>query len=817
MSVLGMLSDIKIYKNCKIEYGKNFIVDGIEDYLSTLTTGLIHYDAFQYQKIQYSMNVKVPFMQWGLDMLSKNNYNYMSITNYQIDDPLYTTKTYYFFIIKKEWRAEESVNFQIVMDTINTFKPSTDFTFDGRTHRNREHKNRYVATQESYEEGFTITGKTSLIDGTYKFVYTASFPYGTILNLTSGTGESPTPADLSVTFAWNNTLHTYTITATYGSEVNVSIPCRVMYTGYKKIIDTFPEGLEPILYKQQEKLVYEDLDCAWNLMYKNNDIINPDKFNQVNPISVYLIPDDNISVSVRTSGFVIYPNDFSFLSGSQTAQFGVVQNNGVIFKTSKGNFVIKSEYSTYGEIPTDRRDDFWISIKIVGSTITLSYYQSRYERQGNSPYTLRISKAIKVVDSITQIDIDTELDKIQYGIDTLTPSGYFSNTPFSTAYLNSFVDIDRTDSQIIKIIKLPYCPIELTMGTGGDYILPNGWKYDSTTGFIKASEFVMKMQNELTSISPIEKAKTTYLDINVNASRTSEPEDNKLLNSSFYRTMMAYDSFAYPFEMEKVDVNNLGNKMIGFKMNFVTSNTCNSRFLFDFKGYPLKMSLENYDKILNIARNNEVTIYSNQYINYLRTGYNYDVKAKERQDIASYVGFATGLVGNIASVGMGIVSGNPAVAVTSAISSTSSLVNTIINTANSIAQREANLEQKIAQLKAQSTSVAGSDDLDLLEYYSGNRLKFVEYRCSDKVYNALKDLFYYSGYATDELGSPDMTSRAWFNFVACDLVMNTIAYIPAEIEADIISKYAEGVFFLHKRNSTWNFDLNKANWEVSLL
>ena len=45
-------------------------------------------------------------------------------------------------------------------------------------------------------------------------------------------------------------------------------------------------------------------------------------------------------------------------------------------------------------------------------------------------------------------------------------------------------------------------------------------------------------------------------------------------------------------------------------------------------------SLEDYDNIVAVARNNEEVLYSSQYLNYVRTGYNYDVKAKQRQEEA---------------------------------------------------------------------------------------------------------------------------------------------------------------------------------------
>lgn len=38
-----------------------------------------------------------------------------------------------------------------------------------------------------------------------------------------------------------------------------------------------------------------------------------------------------------------------------------------------------------------------------------------------------------------------------------------------------------------------------------------------------------------------------------------------------------------------------------------------------------------YEDYLLVNRNNEETIFSNDYLNYIRTGYNYDKKARDRE------------------------------------------------------------------------------------------------------------------------------------------------------------------------------------------
>ena len=184
--------------------------------------------------------------------------------------------------------------------------------------------------------------------------------------------------------------------------------------------------------------------------------------------------------------------------------------------------------------------------------------------------------------------------------------------------------------------------------------------------------------------------------------------------------------------------------VIATSTEFLTTKattTINSRFLFYFPGYKLKSYCKSSDyvNVLPVDRNNEVVLYNNQYINYLRTGYNYDVKAKQRTDAATGINSALAIIGAISSVGLGVASGNPLLAIGGVVAGFSTTGHAIMNMLNATAQSEQNLNSKMDQLRAQATSVAGSDDIDILEAYSDNRAKLTEYRVSDKMRKAQLD------------------------------------------------------------------------------
>ena len=149
----------------------------------------------------------------------------------------------------------------------------------------------------------------------------------------------------------------------------------------------------------------------------------------------------------------------------------------------------------------------------------------------------------------------------------------------------------------------------------------------------------------------------------------------------------------------------------------------------------LRFTDEDYPGYLPIARNNEVVLYNSAYLNYIRNGYNYDVKAKERQQLSSILGGGAAILGGAASVGMSVLSGNPLGVVTGS----ASIATGFLNAANAVAQSEDAIQSKLAQAKAQAVNVSGADDLDLLEVYSGNRAKLCYYEASERMKSALCD------------------------------------------------------------------------------
>ena len=138
------LCNIKIFKDSKIVQGKNYMIEDdskLKEYLNSLQ----HLNfQIQYQRIELDKTIKINMPQqvqnqgYANDVLPLfNNFNYMEIKN---DD---YNKSYYYFITAMRQVARQTIEFDLHMDVLNTFKVNVDYSFDERTRVTREFKDRF--------------------------------------------------------------------------------------------------------------------------------------------------------------------------------------------------------------------------------------------------------------------------------------------------------------------------------------------------------------------------------------------------------------------------------------------------------------------------------------------------------------------------------------------------------------------------------------------------------------------------------------------------------------------------------------------------
>ncbi|MBO7733477.1 MAG: hypothetical protein J6S67_13010 [Methanobrevibacter sp.] len=839
-----MTSTIKIYKNCKIEPSRLFSVDSIEDYLATLTD-TITITKFQYIRQGLKIYIKIDKTQSALDFTASNDYKYLSIQND-------TQKICYYFIMNKKQVSENTIELPLEMDTINTFKPTTDFTIYSKTTINRQHKDRFkkviensidtslnhfadsdevieeFLVEDKYSvlfnfapssiisfgfehEDLTPTMKIQMVSVASKeivasafdhFSYLTLYPDGTISLQDENRDEieSINMWDIYNTYGECYFMLTYLdneagyFPAGYTSSTlyELLVGILVKTNKFQRIIDFNSEGLTPILYGKLENVLIDD-GRDWYLVYKGS---SP---------KCFICANNKFDTSIDKGGTIAHGDlatgryYYIMPDGAQGQVVTLTDNNGVQVTARLNSELwagIDKTIICYWKDGTDIKYKLYYYYNPIGAGFIENGSSETYTC---ASFVLTSNKTSVLVYWLTTQTQNTAT--IRSGTQT-----YITLT--STTYKNeSFDTLSRDADDLIKIIKLPYKPFNSTLGMDFDgamnmlYLdnLNIPFDYDFESDF-----------NPLSKLIPIASLPTSNLTL-----LKSKVFETKLYHSDYYQPKFVYDSFSFVFALERV---NLNKSIITtkFPITFSVSNTINSRFMFTFPSYiDDEKALDDYSNILCVSRNNEVTILSTDYINYLRLGYNYDVKNKARQEAGLWAGVGLSLVGSIASFassgvthGFGIAGG---------ISLATTAMAQLVNAVNTTARAEDAQNQKLLQLRQQKASVYGADDVDLMSKYTGNKAKFMTYKVSERMENILYDLFFYTGYISGEKGVPNMTSRTRFNFVSCELELENLTNIPEDVIEDIKMKYSAGVTFLHKYNSTWDFQQQYENWETSLL
>ena len=764
-----MSNKIILYPNCKILPWKNFSVDDLASYLATLTPAK-NFDTTQYVKHALELTYKLDLSQSELDfnIFSVHNYNYlMAENNYGVF--LGGIKVYY-FIINKKWISNTCIEFSLKMDTINTFK---NLDISAKTTILRQHKNRWAT----------------------------------------------------------------------GSDLGL----------YKPLIDLYSENLQPLLFKTNEYTLYEQdnneyVSGSFYLIYRSHTT------DEDSPIDILLCGDSPISVNVGSIGGYFgevrykdmddrasYGGDMLIYAGDTPSNTGIsvsfivwTSNKDRITKTwnltaNNQALYLSSKYCAKGLITG--------SGFVVQESITYTSFNNR--EMNNFDF-----KGLVGVKCIRQVSSSTSLSDLTSAyISGLHKMSMIDNYLGTNDVMQPISEVDRTDQQLLKIVKLPYRPVSYSFSpTGIMDKLPTGWIFEDdlkladNTPFPHMLRYVgtdttLALQNQITFtsddvnfVSPFEIAKNNSLtDYGKQVARNSAYE-TKLLHSDFFQQKFVYDSFDMTYNLEYLDTSDLGSQNLF--VNFIISLTMSSKFMFVQTAYNnfLLRDTQNYSGIVYVARNNELPIFNSAYLNYIRTGYNYDIKTRNRQLASNVVQGSLAMVGAVASFlssaytgGFGVVGG---------ISLATTGVSKIYSTIKETNQADQNIAEKMKVAEMQGLSVIGSDDVDLMtEYTYDNKAKIVVYEPSERMKQCLFDLFYYYGYIGNYQGIPNTTSRKVFNFVQAEIVLNSTPNLPQAFVDDIIQRYKEGITFLHhytlKDNlgvdvSGWDFEQQYENWETTL-
>lgn len=765
-------SVVKLYKNDILipsrnaMYATSTTASGFSTWLSNSLKRTI--TDFQYVKHGLNISIKIDANQV---IINKNipdyPYNYASITN--SDDG----RTFYYFIMDIEWVSQNTVRFILSIDSIATFWDDLDF--NEKTTILREHKDRFYQV-DTVDAGATLIRK----------------------------------------------------------------------------IDEEPEGINPIQVKQSELTITDASieDLSWYLIYKTEQ--DASKLDE-NPVKCYLCASQNLKISQATGDTSITLGN---LNKNYTYFFldDAINTNGgfEVTTTSTNTFTLneesggsKAKVLVIRYVNTEAK---WF----VGSL----FYDDNDVYIKNKRVLYADSVVVKFINGLTRgyyYTVNKDItDYYEYKYLSTICNEYLTGTD-GNLFIKSIKTLDKTDTTIIKIINTPYCPINMTQ-TGVIWSFPDTWEYSREQQYLRLKDLDSEF---LRSIKTLVLPNTTYKmrDTNELLGLRNNDLESKIYHSDITSLSFIYDSFLKSYRREACIPNNNEPTV---EIKFKQSNNIISNMLFDFTPGANQeyKQIEAFENILPCTRNNEVTIYSSDYLNYMRTGYNFDKKANSLAVTQSIINTIIGGVGTVASAGLQL-GGQIRGAKRAAKEATRPMLNAgytqeefhqaylnnyaiakrerdinsiatnqmlglginagqaIVNTIFQASQQENSLKAKQANLAIQKASVSGSDDLNLMNYYSGNKLVMYEFGPIDVVKNNICDVFYYTGYAVNKQEMPNMFSRCNFNFIQCDPIFTTAStnkFIKPYLE-DIKLRFNLGVTVYHNAD---DFDQVKENLEVWL-
>ena len=811
------------YKNWELLPEKLLIVEDISSYLATKTAMTI--ENFQYQKCEFEMGINVELAQSYSQPKTSLSFKYVSIQNTG-------EQVHYYFIKKAVWRSKTCVRFELVMDVLNTFQEGYDYTWKANTKITREHKDRYTRTKSitctidyyidssggSLNEGDRVylindnsgtvfIGTIIYIDNYYANIqienptkeedYIADIePY---LDLPFELSKVDAPANFIIFTP--STMQDFNFTTTFK---------------YYRVIDYLPEGINPVLIRKSTPYTIERsgiLKQNWYLLYRNDN--DPDPTQYVNPVECYLIPENETKT------------DSAYISGGRIVPSWLEENKWYVFIISSTQTATLSNGATVSRVNNYRTV---LLLTKTGNKINATAIRVNSD---GAPY---VSTIVCQYDDINYVNLS--LIPAEYNVMN-SFTNVSGNDIISMTFPNSFTNsddknvidgiatLDRADAKNIKLIKLPYCPFNLsytgdTLNIDGSTVWERASFSQSQGGNMYALHLLdsnIKLQGSFTSSSA-----NPFLNITVNITDISEDDlrdmnevDSKLFHSAFYSPTYVYDSFALKVDLEKCDLSYyIENGVSTNDITFTMTKTINSKFMFTLTSYVCNKSDVNFYNVLPIARNNEEVLYNVPYINFIKTGYNYEIKAKNVQNVSNFIGLGM----SAASMGVALAVPTAPLKAAAVVGALVSMAMSVKSTVVSAIQGEENIKQKLTQYQNQAASVMGSDDVDLMSEYCDNRLKYMVYEPTDNMKALLNDLFFYAGYSSNRMAIPTHNNRLNFDYLECEASIEAVASMPQECLTELITCFKNGVVYMHKTTratNKWDFEQKYENWEKSLM
>ena len=427
---------------------------------------------------------------------------------------------------------------------------------------------------------------------------------------------------------------------------------------YLRKIDKYNEGFNPAkVHKANQIQIKSAIGDKWYLVYMSNPATTQD--NTSNPMFMGLL--SNISLKIANAGTGTEDVEIPFSEGyiyfittsglgeggymrvgDKTSQLNHIYNNTIsrvvaVRKESSTSLEIKTMFYTGDSYPYSFSSGSWVSSPSTGDLTKAIIHNARVIHKVPDTDYNRAITGLDKIDSLPAVEVN---------------AGSYPELK-TTAYEN----FDNSNSRLSKIIELPYAPVTVTKNTDGTY---NFYGCTFNYGY-------NIMQVNISNLSAFIKEDKRiqdllYVTIN-NPTATDEPKpglESKLYSSEFYDFAYYYDTEKQPIRLEDIDTDKL-DCSINISYNTTTTMNSDKQFYFNVNNGTYN-EMQPYEMYLNCARSTEKMILNDNYAEYIKNGYNYDLWNQKRQEKIATINAVISGVQAVAGVALGGASTISAVA-----------------------------------------------------------------------------------------------------------------------------------------------------------
>lgn len=789
---------------------ENFIIEDYASFLNNYYEVVFTDTNFRNMTLDLDMSIKVPAAYYpvafgGNNDSSSSQSTYGLVSFHVQDSNLKFVKTYYYFIVSSSRKSENTIALNLRLDTLNTIGPGLLETGIGSFHSDsfveREHRDRWKFSE--------VFGYYAKIDKQPENITAPLFP----VTRTKLEDDNEILRD-------NDCMLVYKARSGLSpDDLENALGC---YIAFEKGVPA--EGTDGGIGVSELELPAQNENAYRRYYFRR--WMNPN-------LKSFHLGNKDVKVDQNATWDVL------FLTLITTLQTGIVQTKWYLtYSVDNG--------SAFGFIKEE--EGIWfLSSSPGGPTVTgCNYY----------------AVTSGVLDLFYNPKTDNP-DVYQHFTALSFPDGFEDVGVGGLTAVASVGQVNRYDSRNVKIVSCPYSPAEVTLGSEGEGLI-DGFAIDSNTGLAiagnpsefnprKVKEIGMDLKPYLTN-SKWNDIKTSYeTDSRIARDDSFEP---KQYNSDFFSMEYVYDTFSWRMYLEYLEYGESDGRStpsesardnLHLPLYYEQGAAVSSKFSILVgamptdggtiklmktegrlvTGFRIKSAWFDYVPPIDFplscvcGRNNEEPIFTYDYINYIRNGYNYDVKKNERATTRESIGVlesAAGLgVTYKASRAENASTTAPFFVAQRAGSLAANIYSVIVNNV----QRDENLNRKLQQSAMTRIGVSGSDDLDLFRTITDNKVWLVISRPSEITLDSILDLFHYCGYATGERKKPIAHTRTHFNYLKGEMNFEGELLIGATMTNDLKAKFREGVTYIWKNTSNgenyWDTERECINLETSLV